>query len=55
MVHFMIVLLGKIYDDGLKVIIPAFLQEGVQESIAKFERQKINVTLKVKEEIHRLK
>ena len=43
---------GKVYEEGLKVVLPLMLVSGgVQESITRLERDKIRIALKVKESI----
>lgn len=37
------------FEEGLQVVMPLLLKEGVQENIVRYERQKIDVQLKVKE------
>lgn len=45
---------GKIYEEGLKTLLP-MLQQGVQDTIAKFEKDKLRIVTRVKEQVNQVK
>ncbi|KAM3147497.1 hypothetical protein pb186bvf_000304 [Paramecium bursaria] len=45
---------NKIYEEGLKVVLP-ILKQGVQDTISKFEKQKIRLVMKVKDHVNHVK